>query len=117
MLRGGEDALGSSRPDGGAGGRDVGEDGGAEEHCCGIIGPLIVVDAGAVCVVVGTVVDVVVAVYQPDARHPVICLLGPVAVGAVSRIASQARGELEEGAVGDGGFVVEAGVVGIELPL
>ena len=75
-------------------------------------------DAGAVAGVVGAVVDVVVgAVYQSDPGHPVIGLLGPFAVGAVSSVSGQARGELEEGAVGDAGFVVESGVLGVELPL
>ena len=119
--------MGSGGPDGGGGavggggcggGGHVGHDGGAEEHRCDVVGPLVADDAGAVPGVVGAVVDVVVgAVYQSDPGHPVICLLGPVAVRAVSRVSSQARGKLEEGAVGDAGFVVEPGVLGVELPL
>ena len=118
--------MGSGRPDGrgavvggaGGGGGYVGHYGGAEEHRCDVVGPLVADDAGAVPGVVGAVVNiVVVAVYQSDPGHPVICLLGPVAVRAVSCVSSQARGELEEGAVGDAGFVVESGVFGVELPL
>ena len=112
--------MGSGRPDGrgGAVGGDVSHYGGAEEHRCDVVGPLVADDAGAVPGVVGAVVDVVVgAVYQADPGHPVIGLLGPVAVRAVSCVSSQARGELEEGAVGDAGFVVESGVLGVELPL
>ena len=115
-----QDALGSGGPDGrgGAVGGDVGHYGGAEEHRCDVVGPLVADDAGAIPGVVGAVVDVVVgAVYQSDPGHPVIGLLGPVAVRAVSRVSSQARGELEEGAIGDAGFVVESGVLGVELPL
>ena len=117
-----EDALGSRSPDGrgaAVGGRGyVGHDGGAEEHRGDVVGPLVANDAGAVPGVVGAVVDIVaVAVYQSDPCHPVIRLLGPVAVRAVSSVSSQARGELEEGAVGNAGFVVESGVFGVELPL
>ena len=66
MLRGGEEPLGASRPDGCAvavvGRGDVGQDGGAEEYRSGVVGPLVVIDACAVYGIVGAVVDVVVTV-------------------------------------------------------
>ena len=118
MLRAVKETLSSCRPDGGVvGGGDVGEEGGAEEHGCGIVRPLVVIDTGAVHRVTRAIIDVVVAVHQPNPRHPVVRLLRPVAVGAIPRIASQTRGELEEAAVRNGGFVVESSVVGVELPL
>ena len=64
MLRAGQETLGSCRPEGGAVGRggDVGEDGGAEEHRSCVVGPLVVIDTGAIYGVVCAVVDVVVAI-------------------------------------------------------
>ena len=103
MLRAGEDPLGSSRPHGGAVGRgDVGEDGGAEEHRSGVVGPLVVIDPCTIYGIICAVVDVVVAVQQSNPRHPVVRLLRPVAVGAIARVSCETCGELEKAAVRDG---------------
>ncbi len=102
MLRASEDPLGSICPDGGAVRRDVGEDGAAEEHRSGVVGPLVVIDTCAIDGVVCAVVNVIVAIQQPNPCHPVVRLLGPVAVGAITCVSCQTCGELEKPAVGDG---------------
>ena len=75
------------------------------------------VDTGAIYRVVCAIVDVIVAIQQTYPRHPVVGLFGPVAVRAVACVSGETGGELEKAAVRDGGFVVESGVVGVELPL
>lgn len=87
-----------------------------EEHS-DIVGPLVMIEAGAANGLVGSVEDVVEVVYQSNSCSPIPDSLGPFNVGLVASISSKAGGKLKESAVGDGVFVEVTGVIRVELPL
>ena len=98
-------------------GGDIGESGTTEEDGGDVVRPLIAIDLRAVDRVVCTIIDVEVAINEVDAGHPIVDLVCPIGVKGVACEASESSSELEEAAVGDGGLVVETGIVGVELPL
>jgi hypothetical protein len=72
----------------------------------GIVRPLDVVDLGTIQLVVATVIEVVVVAHQANVMGPQERLLGPLNIGLISSVGSQSGSKVEEGAVGDGVFVV-----------
>ena len=66
--------------------------------------------------VIGTVIEVIGAIHQTDGPNPIKNLLGPVKIGLVARVRSQASTKVEKGSVGDAVFVVVAVVEGENLP-
>ena len=111
----GQEARGDGRP-WIIGPRNIGHDSGTVDEGAHVVGPLAIIDLGAIDQIVGAVVDVEARVNQPDGGHPVPLFLRPVRVGAVAGVPSQTGSELEEPAVGDGGLVVVAGVGSDPLP-
>ena len=95
-------------------------DGGAVEEEADVVAPAVVVDLAAGDAVVGPVVDGPgVLVDQADGLHPGEDLVCHAGVLGVACQLVQASGQLEEEAVADGVFVVEANVIRCfaDLPL
>lgn len=89
----------------------------AIEEDTGVVGPLNVVQLGAVECIISTVVDKVFVADQADRADPVPHLIGLIGIGGISCIQCQTRRKVEVAAIRDGVFVVVTIVEGEDLPL
>jgi hypothetical protein len=77
------------------------QDRGSVKEYSDVVGPLVVVDLGAVEKFVRSVKNIVDVIDQADASSPVPDLVGPVQVGIVASVASESSRDLEEATVGN----------------
>lgn len=81
-----------------------------------VVGPDDIAVHRAVRSILRAIVYVIVGIYESDIDRPVVGLQSPVEIGLVPCESSKAGGELEEGAIGDGVFIIVAFVGREDLP-
>lgn len=81
-----------------------------------IVRELDLVDIRAISLDMGTVVDLVIGVYQPYAGCPIPNLLGVVSVGVIVGVSGKPGAEVEEASIRNGVLVVVTTEVRVHLP-
>ena len=81
-----------------------------------VVRELDLVDICAVRFDVSTIIDIVLGVHQPDARHPIPSLLRKGGICIIVCVSGKAGTEVEETAIGNGVLVIVSRKILVHLP-